>query len=52
MTPFQKWFRSFMIACAGLFYDVRITRSGKVYFRLRDKKERHKALKKARALRK
>jgi len=38
-----------MIACAGLFYDVRITRSGKVYFRLRDKKELHKARKRERA---
>ena len=49
-TLWRRRFKAFMIAFLGLFYDVRVTKRGKVHLLLRDKHEEHKMIKKVRRL--
>lgn len=46
----RRRFKAFVIAILGLFYDVRVTKRGKVHLLLRDKREDHKVLKRIRRL--
>ena len=49
MNPlWRRRFKAFFVAVLGLFYDVRVTKRGKVHLLLRDKREEHKQAKKIR----
>jgi len=43
--------RAAFIAIAGIWFDVRFTRNGKVYFKLQDKRVNRKMLKKIKRIR-